>query len=302
MTYFGTGTIIDSKGLVLTSYTVVPEKARDIRIYLRGGRVGRARIVETQEKDEVSLVRIENLERLVPSGRGAGEDGADKDKAKDKATLPWLELGASERVRVGDRAYTFGNAFNAIENDDQVVMAAGLVSGRLELDVAHHPEATYLGEVIETTAALNNGMDGGPLVDREGRVVGLLSLSFSRHRWLGTAIPIDVLLDTIGPHLSRYSDIDGARGKYLGLIARDLTTRDDEESGVLVTKVDEKGPAHAAGLRLGDRLLELGSVRLEKAGDLRRVLAEAAPGARLEARVRRGDEQLKIEISLWGKF
>jgi len=281
LTYFGTGTVIDANGLVLTSYTVVPQQARDIKVYLRGGRVVSARVVEMVKEQEVTLLRVEGWAKVATRVYG---------------TVPFLHLGSSRAVQVGDPAFTLGNAFNSIQHDDQVAMAAGVISGKITLTKAHHQEATYLGPTLETSAALNGGMDGGPLLDRQGRIVGLLSLNFSKSRWLGTAIPIDVLRPVLARHHGWFDDRDLARGAYLGLEASET------DGAVRVHSVQEGAPAAAAGLQRGDVIERVADAAVRSIPELRRSLEAVKPGEDVRFTVRRGDEKVEVEIALWGRF
>ena len=133
--YFGTGVLIDPSGLILTSVTVVPPGARSIRVYLRGGREAAARLLLTDEARELALVEIHDVKRIAR-----------------KKPLPHLKLGDSREVRLGDPVYTLGNSFQSIENDDQVSVASGIVSGFFRLK-EKLSESTYVGNAVETTAA-----------------------------------------------------------------------------------------------------------------------------------------------------
>jgi len=166
--YFGTGTIIREDGIVLTSSTVLPPGASDIRVYLPDGRILPATLVKVDEKLELALAQLD----------GGG--------------YPFLPLGGSGRSRVGERVLSLGNAFESAAGEGMVSVGAGLVTGKYRLDRALGG-ASYTGEVIETDAPLNPGSDGGALVDSAGSVIGVLSLNYSPIRLLGTAVPVDRL-------------------------------------------------------------------------------------------------------------
>jgi serine protease Do len=253
--YFGTGVIIDPAGLVLTSITVVPEKSRDIRVYLRGGKTLPADFLSAVPDKEFSLIRI-----------------------RDGRNLPFLALGDSSSVRVGHLSLTLGNAFRSIENDDQVALAVGMVSGRYTLN-GTRSQARYVGPVLETTAAVNDGMDGGPLLNERGEVIGLLSLNFSTQRWLGTAVPINALKPLFGKFRPWYSDREQPGKNYIGL---EVSSRfEDGEEGIIIDRVYEGGPARAAGLERGMRLLSIDAGKLHSVDEFRDRFEKALPGARL---------------------
>jgi serine protease Do len=282
VTHFGTGTLIDPVGLILTSTTVANSGARNIEVFLPGGRIGSARIIKVVPEKEISLLRVDDFSRLLPPGR---------------ERLPFLELGKSGKLRLGSPAFSFGNAFHSIETDDKVVMSAGIISAKIELK-QKHPESTYIGPVLETTAALNSGMDGGPLVDRDGKLVGLLILNFSKDRWLGTAIPVDVLRPYVSAQRGWFDDRSGSYPAVAGFEV--AQTRKDQKIRVL--EVQEKGPAAKAGLAAGDVIRSLDGKPLESIAALHKHFSDVKPGQRLRLEVERDGEKKEIDIELWGNF
>jgi S1-C subfamily serine protease len=274
--FFGTGTIIDPTGLVITSVTVVPDRARDIRVHLQGGRVLKGRVVSTDNQKELSLVRIE--------AEGGGE------------RFPWIELGDSARVQLGDMALTFGNSFRSIDVDDQVSLAQGVVSGLYDLKPTLS-ESRYTGAAIETSAALNAGTDGGPLVDGAGKLIGVLCLNYSRSRWLGTAVPIHELKPLIFPHLSWLDDGQEGLPVYIGLKVEDVAPE-----GARVAAVEPDGPAALAGIVPGDTVVGLGGEPVDGLKALRKLLEGRKRGEKLALRVARAGETRDVTILSWGRF
>ncbi len=286
---FGTGTIIAPSGLVLTSITAVPEDAKSIRLYLKGGKTLGARKVLSIPEKELVLLRA---------------------SAPPRRPLPFLTLGDSSRIRVGQLSIALGNGFHSIEEDDQVTLTAGVISGGYSL-LETRDESRYLGPAIETTSAVNDGMDGGPLVNSAGEVVGLLSLNFARERWLGAAIPIDVLKPYLAGELGWFGDrierlpvcvgLELLPGAMMGTTARGPGGGDAPEE-LVVSAVDPGGPAARAGIGKGDRILSVEGVAVSSADDFRSRLKETRPGDRLGLQVERGGERRDVEIVLWGRY
>jgi serine protease Do len=291
---FGTGTFIAPSGLVLTSITVVPEEAKVIRLYLKGGKTIEARRLSSSPDKELVLLQP----TVAPS-----------------APFPFLRLGDSSRLRVGQLSYALGNGFHSIEEDDQVSLTAGVISGEYALQEARD-ESRYLGPAIETTSALNDGMDGGPLLDSSGEVVGVLSLNYSRVRWLGAAIPIDVLKPYLATHLGWFGDRLERLPAYLGLEALP-----EEVAGAppavlasfgsgsppspgrpVVSAVEPGSPAELAGIQKGDIIVSIGRDRVGSTGDLRSRLKTVHPGDRLKLGIERAGAQRDVEAVLWGRY
>ena len=169
----GTGIVVSPSGHILTATSVVPPGARKIRVTFPGFVVRDATIVAVDEKLAAALIKVDA-----------------------EGSLPFLSL-ARELPAVGTTGYTAADVENALLTNGRASFSRGVVSGIY--DVPSHPEAAYSGKAIETTAAVNPGSDGGPLVDEAGRVCGLITLGTLPLRWQGTAVPMTVLVERFAP-------------------------------------------------------------------------------------------------------
>ncbi len=174
--YYGTGVMISADGLALTSTTVIPQGAKNIRVYFKGGQVRPAKLVASDKTTESVLIKA--------------------DLAKQRA---FVELADSTGAWVGQRAFTFGNPFHVIEYDGQVAASVGVVSGIYTIteNGDDSKQSVYHGLALETDAAVNPGSDGGPLLDGRGRLLGIISLGFQAERKLGTVIPMHLIRQAI---------------------------------------------------------------------------------------------------------
>jgi S1-C subfamily serine protease len=242
----GTGIILDSDGLILTSYSVCPEGAENIRVYLKGPKLYKAEIVATSKKDELTILKIKVDRKLKP-----------------------LRLGTSSKVKVGQVSYTIGNAYNSFINDDSPAFNVGIISGFYNLKEAKQ-NSFYTSYVLETTAAVNWGMEGAPLLDAEGYAVGMITLNYSPARWLGNAIPMDVLKPRVQQLVEQVKkpeppppvetpDSDG----YLGFTVK----LDEKSTAVVVDQVDPKGPAASQGIQSGDVIESIGGKAIKTVDD-----------------------------------
>jgi S1-C subfamily serine protease len=169
--YSGTGTLVTPVGHILTSTSVVPPDAREIEVMLPGFQRRKATLVAADAALATSLIKIE-------AGPGEVFD---------------CQPVARELPRLGDIAYTASDVDRVMLTSARSSFSRGLISGLY--DVSPHGESTYRGPAIETTAAVNPGSDGGPLVDSRGRLCGVISLGVSRLRWQGVAVPTAVLVE-----------------------------------------------------------------------------------------------------------
>jgi len=168
----GTGIVVSADGHILTATSVVPIGAKDIEVIFPGFVKRKAEIVAADEKLAVTLVKV------------------------DAQGLSFLPL-ARDLPAVGATVYTAGDVEDSLLTNGRASFSRGIVSGIY--DVPACPEADYTGVAIETTAAVNPGSDGGPLVDATGAVCGVITLGVLPLRWQGTAVPAKVLVERFAP-------------------------------------------------------------------------------------------------------
>jgi len=262
----GSGVILSKDGLLLTSYAACPDGATQIRVWVKGPRLYTAEIVATSKKDELTLLRIKPRGELSP-----------------------IELGDSGSVRVGQVSYTLGNAANSIILDDQPSFNVGIVSAVYRL-AEERANSTYTGPVIETTAAVNVGMEGAPCLNADGKMVGFVTLNYSPHRFLGTAIPIDEIrpvIERLRKGSAETPEAAPAGEGWLGLKVR------AEAGRLLVESVDKDGPADIAGFGKGDAILAVGNTPVNSLRDFEDSLKALEAGSIVWIK---GDFGGKVEV------
>jgi len=172
--FYGSGLVLSDTGLILTSSTAVPAGAREIQIQFATGEGLKANEVDRAEACEAVLLQAQGK------------------PARERAWVT-LAAGHDRKARPGDRVYAAGNAYQTLGRDGELYWSPGTLASRRSL---HSDDACsrYQGPAFETAAAVNYGCDGGALLDAQGRLLGMLSLSYERGRWLGTAIPLSAIL------------------------------------------------------------------------------------------------------------
>ena len=244
----GSGVIIDAQGLILTNAHVV-ENAAEIEVGLSDDRKFKATLVGRDSKTDLAVLRVE-----APTG-----------------SLPVAELGDSDRLRVGQWAIAIGNPFGL----DRTV-TAGIISatGRTRVGVA-----TYEA-FIQTDASINPGNSGGPLLNLQGRVIGINTAIVASGQGIGFAIPINMAREVMGQLISRGRVVRG----WLGIVIQDLTPDLaasfglPDTGGVLISDVMKDSPAEAAGMRAGDVIVEFTGAPIKEVIDLQRRVAAVEPG------------------------
>jgi serine protease Do len=263
----GSGFIIDKRGLIATNFHLIsasdrrttaaqesdaktPKLVRSVTVTLHDGRQFPASIKGYDEATDIALLEI------VPTG----------------APLTVAEIGDSDSLKVGEWVIAIGNPLGL---DHTVTLGIVSAKGRAGF-------GGQFDDFLQTDAAINPGNSGGPLVNTQGKVVGINTLVLERSQGLSFSIPINTL-KSILPQLIERGRV--ARG-YLGLETKDLDadTRGSfklppETQGVLVVRVERATPAARAGLRSGDVVLKLDKVAVTSFVQFNRLIAAKAPGA-----------------------
>ena len=273
----GSGFIISPDGYIVTNDHVAGN-ATDITITISGGKQMKAKVVGSDPATDICLLKV---------------DGKD---------LPYVTIGNSDDVIIGEWTIAFGNPFGLFEINDKptvtvgVISATGMKLGQLE--------NRYYRDMIETDAAINGGNSGGPLVNSNGEVIGMNTLIFtggqtSTYIGYGFAIPINKVKKIV-------TDL-----KKKGKVSHEITAGFDVKpvdariaqvlgmktpQGVIVSDIVAGGPAVAAGLKIGDVVLEVNGEKVNSENDILAVMIESSPGDYLKFKVFR--ERKTIDISL----
>ena len=265
----GSGFVIDPSGIVITNNHVV-DGADKVQIKLHDGTERSARVLGTDEKTDIAVLRIE----------GGGRFQA----------VPW---GNSDTIRVGESVFAVGSPFGLGNS-----VTSGIVSAR-----GREIGAGPYDDFLQVDAAINSGNSGGPLFDANGRVVGVNTAIFSPsggNVGIGFAIPA-----RLAQNVAKQIIEDGkvSRGQ-IGVVLQSLTPEVAralglaKPQGALIAQVQRGGPAAASGLASGDVVRSLAGREVEDSRDFARFVADAKPGSTVPITVIRDgrSESLKLRI------
>jgi S1-C subfamily serine protease len=243
-------------GRVVTNHHVVAD-AEVVAVRVRGRRV-RAQVLGSDPSTDIALLRL---------------------RPEQARRVEALSLGDSREVQPGDGAVVIGNPLGLART-----ITAGVVSATdRRIDA---PDGFPIRDAIQTDAAVNPGNSGGPLLDVQGRVIGVISQG--RGAGIAFAVPV-ATLERVVPQLER----DGrVRRAYLGV----STT--SARRGALVREATEPGPAARAGLRSGDVIVAVGGRRVRESEDVAAVVADRRPRERVEVEYLRDGERTSVEVVL----
>lgn len=244
----GSGFIISADGYVMTNAHVVAG-ADDVYVTLTDKREFKAKIIGTDKRTDVALVKIEG------------------------SHLPRLMFGDSNKIKVGEWVIAIGSPFG-LDNS----VSAGIISAK------SRDTGDYL-PLIQTDVAVNPGNSGGPLINMRGEVIGINSQIYSRsggYMGISFAVPIDEAIRVSEQLKSSGKVARGRIGVQIGDVTKDVAESLGlaKAQGALVQRVEPGAPAEKSGVEAGDIILKFNGVPIEKSSDLPRLVGNTKPGAR----------------------
>ena len=270
----GSGVIVDAaKGYIITNHHVV-ENADQIEVVLADDRSLSAKIVGSDPGTDIAVLQIEDAASLK---------------------LTQMNLGDSDRVEVGDFVVAIGNPFGL-----QHTVTSGIVSALGRRGISRDGYEDF----IQTDASINPGNSGGALVDLNGDLIGINSAIFSNsggNIGIGFAIPVNIA-KTIMAQLIEFGEVK--RG-LLGVSISDFTAEtaeaygiEDDLQGALVQEVVPDSAAEAAGVEVGDVIVEVDGKTIGSANDLRTTIGLLRSGDRVKLAVIRDGKRKNITATL----
>ncbi len=269
----GSGVIVDPVGMVVTNYHVI-EGASEVKIALSDKREFDAAIVLKDQRSDLAVLRIKD--------------------AKEQR-FPVLQFADSDAVQVGDVVLAIGDPFGVGQT-----VTHGIVSALARTDVG----TSDLQFFIQTDAAINPGNSGGPLVDMNGRIVGINSAIYSRSggsQGIGFAIPANMVRVVVASAEGGSSTV---KRPWLGAKLQEVTHDIADSlglqrpSGALVASVAPGSPAVRAGIKTGDLLVSVDGVAVEDPKAFNYRFATKPPGGTTQVGIIRQGRELDVAVAL----
>ncbi len=271
----GSGVIVSPDGYVLTNNHVV-EDATDIELRLDDGRNLKAKVIGTDPKTDLAVVKIE----------------ADH--------LTYAKFGDSDATEVGDWVLAFGSPLGFSQTMTQGIISA---KGRhIDIIQSHNPalEGLTYEDFLQTDAAINPGNSGGPLVNLRGEVIGInaaIASNTGYYNGIGFSIPSNEARYIMDSLIKNGKVVRG----YLDVLIEDVNAPSDDDKGLadsihkagfsgkgaLVGRIDPDGPAGKGGVQAGDVITALNGKPIASPNELRNQIARTAPGTRVTLSVYR---------------
>jgi len=263
----GSGFIIDPEGHIITNNHVV-EGSDKIKVKLVGGKEYQATIKGRDPKTDLALIQVTN-------------------PPKD---LPFLVLGDSESIKVGDWVLAVGNPFGLSHTVTQgIISAKGRVIGAGPYD-----------NFLQTDASINPGNSGGPLLNLKGEVVGINTAILASGQGIGFATPSNLAKSVIPQLKSKGKVVRGMIGVQVQVVTPELAKSFGmaEPKGALVAEVNPGTPAEKAGLQREDIIVEFNGHPIHEMNELPRMVAETAPGTAVTLKVLRQGQEKTFNLTI----
>ena len=270
----GTGMIVTENGYILTNEHVSGSKYSSCYVTLPSGKNYTANVVWSDSDIDLAIIKI---------------------NAKN---LPYVTLGDSSQVKVGEKVYAIGNP---IGFEFQRTVTSGIISAvNRTITIEEEDKSSYMEDLIQTDATINPGNSGGPLINAQGEVIGINSVKITSAEGIGFAVPINTVKTIV-----EQFEIEGKfEEATLGIFAYDknvipyLNSNLQLDSGIYVVQVKTNSAAAKAGLKEKDILLSIDGIALEKMCDLRCYIYEKKSGDKVTLQVLRNQREMTVEVTL----
>ncbi|MFM9040428.1 MAG: trypsin-like peptidase domain-containing protein [Betaproteobacteria bacterium] len=265
----GSGVVLAADGLIVTNHHVI-DAAEDIEVIAPDGRRAKAKIVGGDPETDLAVLRV-SLSELKP-----------------------IAVGNAEEARVGDPVLSIGNPYGVGQT-----VTMGIISalGRNQLGI------NTFENFIQTDAAINPGNSGGPLVDAEGRLLGINTAIYSRtggSLGIGFAIPVSTVRNVVDQIVATGAVTRG----YIGVEPQDITPEMAEafklprREGAIIAGLLRNGPAEKAGVKVGDILLEVDGQTVRNTAGMLNLISQLKPGAQAELKFLREGKEISLKVQV----
>ena len=267
----GSGVIISSDGYIITNHHVI-ETAEDIQITTNNNQSYDAKIIGSDEQNDIALLKIETNDEL-----------------------PYAVFGDSDSTQIGEWVLAVGNPFNLTST-----VTAGIISAKSRnLDPTGRTTQSY----IQTDAAVNPGNSGGALINDKGELIGInTAIQTQTGSYVGYsfAVPSNIAKKVIEDILE-YGNVQygflGVTGTSLNSFrAKELDVKDTE--GFFINGIDKESGANSAGIKIGDIIKDIDGIKISKFSDLKGYLNTKRPNDIVEVNLKRDNISKKVRVQL----
>lgn len=270
----GTGVIISKDGYILTNQHVAGNQYSTCYITLKNGVTDNGVVVWASEDLDLAIIKINIKE------------------------LPEANLGDSDQIKIGTNVYAIGNP---VGYELQRTVTSGIISGTNRIiKVEDNQTTAYLEGLIQTDATINQGNSGGPLINKNGEIIGITTLKIEDAEGIGFAIPINI----IKPILKKLIETGKFEEPYLGISGYDkevipyLSTNINFDQGIYIEEIDPQGPLKNSGIQKGDIIEKIDNTKIESMNKLKEYIYTKNIGDQITLQIKRNNTQFTITANL----
>ena len=265
----GSGFVVSSDGRSLTNNHVIAD-ADKITVTFSNGKTMEAKVIGKDPTFDIAVIKVD--------GKG----------------LPTLEMGDSDKVRVGETLIAIGNTLGL---GLEPTVTVGVLSAR---NRSVHVQNFNFDGFLQTDASINPGNSGGPLLDMNGRVIGINTAIIASAQGIGFAIPINMAKQVMNDIVTYGKVRRGQMGVYLQPITEDIASAFDlpNTDGALIAEVVPDSPAEKAGLKRGDVITKIDGKKVENSVQLSTTVRQHMAGDKINLEVIRNGKTMNFTLSL----
>ena len=276
----GTGFIVTSDGYIVSNSHVTGEKYSKCYVTLENGNSYDGTVVWSDTDLDLSIVKI---------------------TAKN---LPYVSLGDSSSIRVGENVYAIGNP---IGFEFRRTVTSGIISAKNRtIKIEEENKSSYMTDLIQTDSTINPGNSGGPLIYPNGEVIGINTVKISTAEGIGFAIPINI----IKPIIVSFKETGKFDEATIGVYAYDKEVVPylnssynpiNFDKGIYVAQITKNGPASNTELKEADIIISIDEKELNTMNDLREYIYTKKPNDEVTLKITRGKIKKEIKLVLGKK-
>ena len=270
----GTGVIISKEGYILTNQHVAGSQYSTCYITLKNGVTDNGVVVWASEDLDLAIIKI-NIKNL-----------------------PEANLGDSDNIKIGTSVYAIGNP---VGYELQRTVTSGIISGTNRIITTEDDNTkSYLEGLIQTDATINQGNSGGPLINKNGEIIGITTLKIEDAEGIGFAIPINI----VKPILKKLVETGKFEEPYLGISGYDkevipyLSSNINFEEGIYIEEIDPQGPLKNSGIQTGDIIEKIDDTKIESMNKLKEYIYTKNIGDEVTIQIKRNNKEILIKANL----
>ena len=274
----GSGIILSDNGYILTNQHVAGNKYSNCYVTLEDGQIYDGTVVWADTNLDLAIVKI------------------------TATNLHYIELADSDKINLADEVYAIGNPIGI---EFQRTVTKGIISGKdRTIKLQEGENSSYMEDLIQTDATINEGNSGGPLVNTKGELIGVNTVKITEAEGIGFAVPINI----VKPILEKLMNTGKFEEAYLGIYGYDkevipyLENNLEIQSGVYVASISADGPLFNKEIKVGDIITKIDDIEINKMNDLRKYIYSKNPKDKVKLTVKRNNTEKVLEVQLGQKM